>query len=79
VSKGVVDQWGLVAIALSVVRNGIANLYMWVELAKCANLHPDYRLSLPQWLEKVGRFLEGGQSFKLEDYSADKYPLLPSL
>ena len=52
---------------------------MWVELAKCVNLHPDYRRSLPQWLEKIDRFLEGGRSFKLEDYSADNYPLLPSL
>jgi len=75
----VVDQQGLVAIALSAVRNGIANPNMWVELAKCVNLHPDYRLSLPQWLEKIDRFLEGGRSFKLEDYSAGNYPLLPSL
>ena len=63
------------------MRNGIANPNMWVELAKCVNLHTDYRLSLPQWLEKIDRFLEGGRSFKLEDYSADavNYPLLPSL
>ena len=52
---------------------------MWIRAAKKVNRHPDFRRSFPEWLEEKRSFLEGGKQFKLENYSADIYPLLPSL
>jgi len=77
VVHGHVDQWALLAIGLQAVRSGDAN--MWIESAKKVNLHPDHRRSFPIWLKDIEHFLEGGQSFKMENHSTDIYPLLPSL
>ena len=79
VSKGVVDQWGLVAVGLMAVRSGTKDPQMWIDAAKKVNLHPGFRRPFADWLEEKRGFLEGGLNFKLEDYSADVYPLLPSL
>ena len=40
VSKGVVNQWGLVAVGLMAVRSGTKDPQMWIDAAKKANLHP---------------------------------------
>ena len=48
--KGVVDQWGLVAIALMAVRNGVENPGMWVRSAIKVNLHPKHRRAFGVWL-----------------------------
>ena len=76
-TRGCIDQWALLAIGLQAVRAGDAN--MWIESAKKVNLHPDYRRPFSMWLKDIEHFLEGGQSFKMENYSTDIYPLLPSL
>jgi hypothetical protein len=77
VSKGVVDQWGLVAVGLMAVRSGTKDPQMWIDAAKKTNLHPGFGRPFAEWLEEKRGFLQGGLSFKLEDYSADVYPLLP--
>ena len=61
------------------VRSGNNDPQMWIDAAKKVNLHPDYRRPFSEWLEETRSFLVCGLSFKLEDYSADVYPLLPSL
>ena len=78
VTRGVVDQWGLVAVGLMAVREGIKHPEMWVEAAQKVNLHPPTRRSFSGWLSEIGHFLEGGKSFKMEAYSSDIYPLLPT-
>jgi hypothetical protein len=75
-TRGVVDQWDLVDIALMAVREGVRNPSLWVNSAIKVNLHPFHRKSFPEWLEKIRSFLQGGQSFKLDQYSTDIYPLL---
>ena len=79
VTKGCLDQWGLVNVGLMAVREGVKNPQMWIDSAEKVNLHVDKRRPFPVWLEDIHSFLEGGKSFKMETYSADLYPLLPTL
>ena len=46
---------------------------------KKVNLHPNFRRPFSTWLEEKRSVLEGGMSFKLEDFSTDIYPLLSPL
>ena len=64
-TRGVVDQWDLVDIALMAVREGVRNPSLWVNSAIKVNLHPFHRKSFPEWLEKIRFFLQDRQSFKL--------------
>ena len=75
-TKGVIDQYGLVNVALMAVRQGNSNPQMWINAAKKVNLHPDFRRPFSTWLEEKRSFLEGGKGFKMESYSTDVYPLL---
>ena len=52
---------------------------MLVNSAKKVHLHPNFRRPFSTWLEEKRSFLEGGMSFKLEDFSTDIYPLLSPL
>ena len=79
VTRGVVDQWGLVAVGLMAVREGVKKPEMWVEAAQKVNLHPPTRRPFSVWLSEISHFLQGGKSFKMEAYSSDIYPLLPDL
>jgi hypothetical protein len=78
-SQGVVSQWDLISVGLAAVRSGNQNPQMWIDAAVRVNLHPDHRRPFTVWLEDIKSFLQGGKSFKIEDYSSDIYPLLPSL
>jgi len=76
-TKGVVDQWILIAIALQAVRAGTPD--MWINSAKRVNLHPDFRRPFMIYMQEIAHFLVAGQTFKMETYSNDIYPLLPPL
>ena len=52
---------------------------MWINSAKRVNLHPAHRRPFSTYMQEIARFLVAGQSFKMEDYSSDIYPLLHPL
>jgi hypothetical protein len=74
-TKGVLDGWHLVLVALHAVR--LSSPEVWVASAKKVNLHPDFRVSFADWCERIASFLQGGQNFKSE-LAVDKYALLPT-
>ena len=78
-SKGVVDQWGLVVVGPMAVQSGNKDPKIRIDAAKKANFHPGFRRPFAEWLDEKHGFLQGGLSFKLEDFSAGVYPLLLSL
>jgi hypothetical protein len=47
VTKGVVSQWGLVAVGLTAVRSGNEKPEMRINAATKVNLHPKFRRSFP--------------------------------
>ncbi|KAJ1447819.1 hypothetical protein M885DRAFT_175856 [Pelagophyceae sp. CCMP2097] len=54
VTKGVVDQWGLVHVGLAVVRARPASA--WAELFAKVNLDPLTRVGFPDWCIKIGHY-----------------------
>jgi len=75
ITRGVVDQYGLVHVALAVVRNSTAK--HWEDSFKATNLHPKFRKSFSEWCEKIMGSLQAGASFKIEN-PVEKHWLLPS-
>jgi hypothetical protein len=75
VTKGVVDQWGMVLVGMMAVR--AATRETWTRSYHACNLDPRTRVSFPDWCKKIEHFLQTGQSFKVEK-DLDKYVLLPS-
>ena len=74
-TKGVVDGWQLVHVALAMVRELAPET--WVYSFRKVNLHPHRRVSFEEWCKRIAHFLQGGESFKPEVIS-DGYALLPS-
>ena len=74
VTKGVVDQWGLIHVGLAAVRACEART--WIASFIACNLNPLHRISFGEWCIKISSFLEGGQSFK-DPGPIDKYAMLP--
>ena len=63
ITRGVVDQWGLVHVGLAVVRmEGSA----WEISFKWVNMHPDHRLSFEEWIEQIAPSLQSSCNFKVE-------------
>ena len=75
ITKGVVDGWQLVHVGLAMVRELAPDT--WIYSFKKANLHPHFRVDFAQWCERIGHFLQGGESYKPEVVQ-DPYLYLPS-
>jgi hypothetical protein len=76
VTKGVVDQWGLVHVGLAAVRMCVPRI--WISSFKAVNLHPHFRVPFAVWCKRIESFLEGGQTFKAEE-PLDLYAMLPPI
>jgi hypothetical protein len=74
-TKGVLDCWDLMLVGLHALRKSTPE--SWVNSAKKVNLHPFFRVSFPEWCERITPFLQGGLNFKPAT-AEDKYALLPS-
>ena len=75
VSRGCVDQWGLVNIGLGAACN--CPREAWIRSFEKVNLNPHTRVAFPEWISRIAHFMQGGQSFK-PDEPIDEYALLPS-
>ena len=74
-TKGVVDGWQLILVALAMVRELSSDT--WVYSFTKVNLHPHHRVSFVKWCKRISHFLQGGESFKTELVEVDAYSLLP--
>ena len=74
-TKGVVDGWQLILVALAMVRELSSDT--WVYSFTKVNLHPHHRVSFVKWCERISHFLQGGESFKTQLVEVDAYSLLP--
>ena len=75
VTKGVLDQWQLVHVGLSMVFASKSGT--WQASFNRVNLNPKTRVSFGEWCAKIAHFLQGGLTFKPES-ADDVYALLPS-
>ena len=75
VTKGVVDGWGLIHVALAACRE--LNPDSWVKSFERVNLNPHTRVPFDAWCVRIADFLVGGESFKVQSL-LDPYSLLPS-
>lgn len=76
VTKGVVDQYGLVNVALYAVRASTPAIRICS--FQRVNLQPSTRKGFKEWIESIKEFLEGGAGFDHDKIMEDKYDLLPN-
>ena len=72
-TKGTIDGWALIHVALAAVRELDAN--SWVYSFDKVNLKPSTRVSFPEWIKRIEHYVQGGESFKPE-IIRDPYALL---
>lgn len=75
ITKGVVDQWGLVHVGLGMVRACTDDC--WADSFRAVNLHLEHRVPFNVWCERIASYLQGGDTFKPDD-ETDVYAALPS-
>ena len=74
ITRGVVDQYGLVHVALRCVSQfGEA----WETSFRWVNMHPDHRLSFKDWIKKIAPQLQSSCNFKIAD-NLQKFWMLPA-
>jgi hypothetical protein len=71
----IIDQWLLVLVGLGMLRD-CASSQVWQNSFLAVNMHPWYRISLDDWLEKISTFVEAADKFETE--VIDVQMLLPS-
>ena len=71
----VIDGWMLVLVGLQMLRDCSASR-VWENSFVAVNLHPHHRISLEDWLQKIGHFVEAAEKF--EEEVIDEYELLPA-
>ena len=76
VSRGIVDQWGLVHVMVQSILDCTAQI--WETSYIKTNLHIKARVSFEMWLKRIQPHLQAGATFKFETLQ-EKYWLLPSL
>jgi hypothetical protein len=64
VTKKIIDQWILVNIGMYAVRN--TKPECWTASFDACNVDPRTRVSFGEWCQRIGHFLQGGESFKPE-------------
>lgn len=75
INSGVIDQYGLLHASLYTIR--ATTKKTWTSSFQACNLDPLTRVSFPEWCQRIGSFLQTGQTFKCETL-LDKYSLLPT-
>ena len=70
----IIDQWMLVLVGLAVLRD-CAQSEVWRNSFIAVNMHPVHRLSLKDWLQKIGHQLVAADKFEKE--TIDLHTLLP--
>lgn len=70
----IIDQWMLVLVGLAVLRD-CAQSEVWRNSFIAVNMHPVHRLSLKDWLQKIGHQLVAADKFEKE--TIDLHALLP--
>ena len=79
ISKGVVDQWGLVHVMLQCLLQENSGKAWEVSFIQ-VNMHPKHRLSFEDWIQKLVTkgVLQSGDTFQGEgDRELDKFSMLP--
>jgi hypothetical protein len=81
VSNLLIDQWSLVQVGMFAVRDTTREC--WTRSFDSCNLDPRTRVSFGEWCERIGHFLQGGESFAPETFSANSeahhiYAMLPT-
>jgi hypothetical protein len=81
VSKLLIDQWSFVQVGMFAVRNTAREC--WTQSFDSCNLDPRTRVSFGEWCERIGHFIQGGESFVPEIFNADSeayhvYAMLPT-
>ena len=72
-TKGTIDGWALIHVALAAVRELSPN--SWTYSFDKVNLKPSTRVSFPEWIKRIEHYIQGGESFKPE-ILRDPYALL---
>ena len=62
----VIDQWYLVLVTLAMLRDCAAS-DVWQNSFIAVNMHPDYRLSIEDWLKKITPAVLGADKFEKEN------------
>jgi hypothetical protein len=81
VSNLLIDQWILVQVSMFDVRDTTREF--WNQYSDSCNLDPRTRVSFGEWCERIGHFLQGGESFVPETFNANSesyhiYAMLPT-
>jgi hypothetical protein len=81
VSNLLIDQWSLVRVGMFVVRDTTCEC--WTQSFDSCNLDPCTGVSFGEWCERIGHFLQGGESFVLETFNTNSeayhvYAMLPT-
>ena len=71
----VIDGWMLVLVGLQMLRD-CSESRVWENSFVAVNLHPHHRISLEDWLQKIGHFVEAADKF--EEEVIDEQQLLPT-
>ena len=71
----VIDHWTLVLVGLQMLRDATTS-DVWMNSFLATNMHPHYRLSLDDWLQKIHPFVEAADKFETE--VVDMVALLPA-
>jgi hypothetical protein len=69
VSNLLIDQWSLVQLDMFAVRDTTREC--WTQSFDSCNLDPRTRVSFGEWCERIGHFLQGGESFIPETFNAN--------
>jgi hypothetical protein len=69
VSNLLIDQWSLVQVGMFAVRKTTREF--WTQSFDSCKLDPRTRVSFGEWCERIGHFLQGGESFVPETFNAN--------
>ena len=72
-TKGTIDGWALMHVALAAVRELDAD--SWIYSFDKVNLKPSTRVSFAEWTKRIEHYIQGSESFKSE-IVRDPYALL---
>ena len=70
----IIDQWYLVLVVLAMLRDCAAS-DVWQNSFIAVNMHPDYRLSIDDWLEKISPAVQAADKYEKEEIQL--HELLP--
>jgi hypothetical protein len=81
VSNLLIDQWSLFQVGMFSVRDTTREF--WTHSLDLCNLDPRTRASFGEWCERIGHFLQRGESFIPETFNANSeayhiYAMLPT-